>query len=364
MSDLAKRIDVHANAGLLIQQWQQAPRMRALVDALQGVMDDHLVKPLGEMEERLRIDTADEVWLDFIGERLMLPRPATNLSNFAPFGFHGSGGVGFDQGPFATVVEALSPRVPVGDVYYRSLLHMRAEALLADASVSRLETAASRVFPGTQYEDHGDMAVTVHGRYRSREDRKILAAFDAVGGWPSPAGVSLSTIWEYVVGGDCEGADPPVVPGQTVQETNVSAYARSDEQAYSGDYSWKITVEQDSDSDDGADVYPSYDLLYADLMPLTQLKFGAWVYVDSGTSDDLDLSDVYLDLVCGDEDAGGNLTPQSNESESPSAFDTWEYLAATVTPTASCEVVRLALRISDRSAAHVVYWDDVSFRSE
>ena len=51
MSDLAKRIDVHANAGLLIQQWQQAPRMRALVDALQGVMDDHLIRPLADMEE-------------------------------------------------------------------------------------------------------------------------------------------------------------------------------------------------------------------------------------------------------------------------------------------------------------------------
>ena len=47
MSDLAKRIDTHSNTGLLVQQWQQAPRMRALVDALQGVMDDHLVKPLG-----------------------------------------------------------------------------------------------------------------------------------------------------------------------------------------------------------------------------------------------------------------------------------------------------------------------------
>ena len=98
MSDLAKRIDVHANAGLLIQQWQQAPRMRALVDALQGVLDDHLVKPMGDMEERLRIDTAEGVWLDFIGERLMLPRPATMSTAYAFFGFHGSDGVGFGQG--------------------------------------------------------------------------------------------------------------------------------------------------------------------------------------------------------------------------------------------------------------------------
>lgn len=364
MSDFANRIDLTANRELLIQQWRRAPRMRALTDALLGVVDEHLIRPLADIEERLQIEAADGFWLGWIGERLRLPRPATNLGNFAFFGFDGSGGLGFDQGPMATVNEALSPRVPVGDVYYRSLLLMRAEVLTADASVRRLESAASRVFPGTHYEDHGDMTATVHGRYRSREDRKILAAFDAVGGWPAPAGVSLPTLWEYVVGGDCEGANPPVVPDQTAQETNVSAYARSDEQAHSGDYSWKITVEQDTDSDDGADVYPSYDLPYTDLVPLDDITFSAWVYVDSGTSDDLDLSDVYLDLVCGDEDNEGNLTLQSNLSQSPSAFDTWEYLEATVTPAASCEVVRLALRINDRQAAHVVYWDDVSFRSE
>ena len=92
MSDLARRIDVHANAGLLLHQWQQAPRMRALVDALQGVVDDHLVKPLEEMEERLRIDVAEGVWLDFIGEQLMLPRPATDMpTDYAFFGFQGSG---------------------------------------------------------------------------------------------------------------------------------------------------------------------------------------------------------------------------------------------------------------------------------
>ena len=151
MSDLAKRIDVHANAGLLIQQWQQAPRMRALVDALQGVVDDHLVKPMGDMEERLRIDTAEGVWLDFIGERLMLPRPATMSTAYAFFGFHGSDGVGFGQGPFSTVVEALSPRVSVGDAYYRRLLMMRAEALLAGSTVERLSDAVGHVFPGVSY---------------------------------------------------------------------------------------------------------------------------------------------------------------------------------------------------------------------
>ena len=364
MSEIATRIDTGANTELLIQQWRRAPRMRALTKALLGVVEDHLVKPLTDLESRLQIESADGFWLDWIGERFGLERPATDKRAFDTFGFDGSGGVGFDQGLLNTVTPALSPRVPVGDEFYRSLLLMWAEVLLADASVPQLESAANRVFPDTQYWDNGDMTATVRVRYRSREDRNILDALDASGGWPSPASVSLSTVWEYMVGGDCEGVDPPVVADQTAQESNVSAYERSDEQAHSGDYSWKITVEQDTDSDDGADVYPSYDLPYTDLMPLDDITFSAWVYVDSGTSNDLDLSDVYLDLVCGDEDDDDNLTLQNNASGSPSAFDAWEYLEATVTPTASCEVVRLALRVDDRQAAHVVYWDDIGFRSE
>ena len=365
MSDLANRTDIAENAGLLVQQWRGAPRMKALADALLGVVDDHLVKPLSDMEGRLRIETADGLWLDYIGERLGISRPATSLSNFAFFGFDGSGGVGFDQGPFTTVHEALSPRVPVGDAYYRSLLLMRANLLIADASVPQLESAASRVYPGTQYEDHGDMTATVHSHYRGRDNKNLLAALDAAGGWPSPAGVSLSTIWEYVLGGDCEGPDPPVVAGQTPSQVNVDTYAQSDEQKYSGDYSWKIVVDQDASATDAASVLVCDDLPYEGLVQLDQISFSAWVYVDSGTSDDLQLSDIYLDLACGDEDESSNVTWDNISSGNPSAFDTWEQLEATRDlPIDDCDIVRLALRINDRQAAHVVYWDDIGFRSE
>ena len=360
MSDLAKRIDVHANAGLLIQQWQQAPRMRALVDALQGVMDDHLVKPLGEMEERLRMDIAEGVWLDFIGERLMLPRPATDIGNFAFFGFHGSGGVGFDQGPFATVVEALSTRVPVGDEFYRKLLMMRAEALLADGTVERLSDAVGHVFPGVSYRDGGDMTAEVQGAYQGLNSRSLLEALDIAGGFPSPAGVELSrVVWEYVVGGDCEGDEPPVVAGHTSSHTNVSEYERSDEQAHSGNHSWKITVAQGAS--DSASVFIGFNVAYADLLPMTQITFSAWVYVPAS---DLLLSDVELELMCGEVDSEGATTWENTRSENPTAYDSWEYLEATTTISAACQNIRLALRVTDRSAPHVLYWDDISFRGE
>ena len=360
MSDLAKRIDVHANAGLLIQQWQQAPRMRALMDALQGVMDDHLVRPLGEMEERLRIDIAEGFWLDFIGERLMLPRPATDIANFASFGFHGSDGVGFDQGPFATVVEALSTRLPVGDGFYRKLLMMRAEALLADGTVERLSDAVGHVFPGVSYRDGGDMTAEVQGAYQGLDSRSLLEALDIAGGLPSPAGVELSrVVWEYVVGGDCEGDEPPVVAGHTSRHTNVSEYERSDGQAHSGNHSWKITVAQGAS--DSASVFIGFNVAYADLLPMTQITFSAWVYVPAS---DLLLSDVELELMCGEVDSEGTVTWDRTKSENPAAYDSWEYLEATTTVSAACQNIRLALRVTGRSAPHVLYWDDISFRSE
>ena len=361
MSDLAKRIDVHANAGLLIRQWQQAPRMRALVDALQGVMDDHLIRPLADMEERLRIDTAEGFWLDCIGERLMLPRPATIVTDYAFFGFQGSGGVGFDQGPFATVVEALSPRVPVGDEFYRRLVRMRAEALLTDGSVPALEAVASKVFPRAEYVDHGDMSVTVRNPFRDRADWNLLATLNAVGGWPSPSGVSLSSHWEYIVGGDCEGDDPPAVYGHSSSHLGLT-YERSDEQAHSGSHSWKSAIDPNGED---FSVYPVSSLPYAGLIPGGALTFSAWVYVDSGTSDDLDLSNIFLDIACRQEDDETNVTWDHTQSDNPTAFDEWQYLESTRSmPSTACDHVRLSFSINDQSAAHVVYWDDVSFRSE
>ena len=99
MSGFAKRIDIGANAELLIQQWRRAPRMKALTEALLGVVNDHLAQPLAQLERRLRTETADGAWLDHIGERLSLSRPATNVGAYEFFSFDGSGGgLGFRPG--------------------------------------------------------------------------------------------------------------------------------------------------------------------------------------------------------------------------------------------------------------------------
>ena len=182
-------------------------------------------------------------------------------------------------------------------------------------------------------------------------------------GGPHQRRSPLSQSWEYVEGGDCEGDDPPAVYAQTPSQVNVDTYEQSDEQAQSGSYSWKITVDQDTNSSEAASILVCDDLPYEDILQFDQITFSAWVYVDSSTS--IDLSNIYLEFACGDKGASGNVTWNNVTSDNPSAFDTWEQLESTRDiPIGDCDIVRLALRINDRQAAHVVYWDDISFRSE
>ena len=184
----AERIDTNANAALLLQQWRGSPRMTALAEALLGVIDQELLQPLAALERQMRFDSASGVWLDHIGARLGMPRPATLVTDFDFFGFDASGGVGFDQGIFATVNLALSPRVPVGDDYYRRLIRLRVETILGDGTIQSLESAARKVFPQAQYRDHGDMTFTVVGVPTEDELRTVV---DSIGAWPSVSGGTM-----------------------------------------------------------------------------------------------------------------------------------------------------------------------------
>ena len=167
-----------------------------------------------------------------------------------------------------------------------------------------------------------------------------------------------------------KGPMSPVVIGQTAQETNVSAYERSDQQAHSGDYGWKITVELRQRLGCRGRCLPK-------LRPAVQRPHA----LDSAQGSARGSMSTPVRLTTWSDGQGLMSVPRLGTvgTRTPKAYLTLQAqrigesvrvqirgstLKQMVTPTASCEVVRLALRISDRSAAHVVYWDDVSFRSE
>ena len=203
----------------------------------------------------------------------------------------------------------------------------------------------------------------VHGSYQGSDSRNILAALNGIGRLPSPAGVKLSrVVWQYVVNGNCEGEEMPLVSGETGRQINIALYERSSEQAHSGEHSWKIRVNPGSFGSPTARVFVGYNVPYARLLPMGRVTFSAWVYVSM--SGFLALSEVYLETICREVDAEGRATFESTQSEVPAAYDKWERLEVSTMVASGCRTVRLALRIADRTASHIIYWDDISVRSE
>ena len=191
MSDIAQRIDPEATASLIVYQWTDAVRLRALARGLLGTVNDYLTRPLAAMEEQTRIETAEGVWMDWIGERLGQPRPHTDLENYHFFGFEGSSGVGFDQGILASVNPFLSPRVPVGDEFYKCILMIRSRFLLSDGSAPSLEHVLRAWFPEATVEDSQDMSITID-EFTEGLDPNLLQTIRITSMFPKPSGVGVS----------------------------------------------------------------------------------------------------------------------------------------------------------------------------
>ena len=154
------------------------------------VMDEELVKALRDLEEMRSWDTAQGVWLDYIGRRLGMTRPRINAV-ITRFGFDGGDGVGFNQAPFATV-SGFVPQVAVTDDIYLACLKVWAGTIMTSGCILDMNAAVRRSFPAAYYTDGGDSTtalVTGATAMRDTTARDILTTLDA---WPRPAGVGLT----------------------------------------------------------------------------------------------------------------------------------------------------------------------------
>ena len=191
MSDIAQRIDAAGIGDLLVSQWSNAPRLRALTDSLLAFIDQEFVGPLTQLERQVRIETAEGIWLDLIGERLGRARPWIRSADFIRFGFDGSGGVGFDQGAFDSASSGLAGREPIGDEYYRDILLVQQQALLVEDSLGTIEPMVQAGFPAVHVRDNLDMTFNIEGT--SMEDRQnIVAILQTFMIAAAPAGVTVS----------------------------------------------------------------------------------------------------------------------------------------------------------------------------
>ena len=145
---VSEAIDAAEKVQLLIGQWRAGAGtgLSDFMRELLSIVDAELVQPLVQIEAGASLDTAEGIFLDYIGERLGFSRPTQDDTNIERFGYRDSGGKGFDQAPFYTIDPQAVGRVPVGDEEYRSALRARAQALLGAANRTSLTAAGNELF--------------------------------------------------------------------------------------------------------------------------------------------------------------------------------------------------------------------------
>ena len=131
------------------------------------------------------VDEAEGVWLDILGIRLGIRRPATTDTTMdTRFGFDGAG-AGFNQHPFRGSV-ANAAVYPLPDAVYRLFVMARAIMVLGDGTFQTFTQAVKVIDPNATVVDNRNMSVTV-----TTGLRPTLELADRIGALPRTAGVDV-----------------------------------------------------------------------------------------------------------------------------------------------------------------------------
>ena len=188
---------------LLIGQWLASPRLRAHPQIFLDIINEEICPALDKLREQLSIDTAVGVWLDYIGVRMGLPRPATSdPAQDVRFGFAGpTQARGFDLAPFKG--DAVNDAVyPLPDAVYRKFIKSRAILVLSDGTAQTFGRAVREIDPGANVQDQRNMVIRV---VTDAVQRPFLELADLVGALPRSAGVLI----EYASRGTFGMSDDP-----------------------------------------------------------------------------------------------------------------------------------------------------------
>ena len=190
-----------ASSELVVGQWTESPRLRALIDVVTDVIKEDIMTALETLERMRRIETAEGVWLDYLGLRFGLERPATSdpaMDN--RFGFEGSAqAVGFDQAPLRG--DAANDAVyPLPDIIYRRFVRARSILILGDGTSQTFAKAVKAIDPGAAVQDQRNMTIRIVTIRRA-----FLELADEIGALPRTAGVFLNFVDRGRFGFDLAG---------------------------------------------------------------------------------------------------------------------------------------------------------------
>lgn len=181
---------LEASQSLLVGQYFDSPRLQSAVQAPIDALQDDVIASFDELELMRQIDTAVGVWLDYLGARVGLRRPFTNLPDQdVRFGFEGPDqSQGFDQAPFSgdSVNDAV---FPLPDQPYRQLIKARAVLVLGDGTFQTFVRAVRLIDATAGLRDERDMTIRV-----ATSNRVFVELADRVGALPRNAGVMLEFV--------------------------------------------------------------------------------------------------------------------------------------------------------------------------
>ena len=142
-------IDIAARIGLLIPQWTNAARMQALARGLIGLVHREIVAPLLVLERAMNPDESEGILLDWLGQRIGMPRPFVRSSDAEYWGLLGTepdAGGQLSTAPLYSVRARVEDVEPVGDRTYRLFLKARARRLRGGADRQTLEAVLAILF--------------------------------------------------------------------------------------------------------------------------------------------------------------------------------------------------------------------------
>jgi len=191
--------DITNNSQYLTGRPREDATLKIIVDGVNALIQTGLIDFAEDIEKQSSVLTASGIWLDYIGSRLIFPRPRLNSDDFDVFGFDGHG-LGFDQAPFWAGQDT---SVPVSDELYRVFLIARGGQLLTDCSIPSLNAILTAALRSGSYIDHGNMTLdVVVDADLDSTGMELIIGSDLL---TKPAGVSLLNL--FVHDGDVFGFD-------------------------------------------------------------------------------------------------------------------------------------------------------------
>lgn len=189
----APHIDLASRIELLLPQYEDAARLRALMSGAIGIEEAQVSEVLERLDRGGNPEESSGPLLDWMGHRLGIQRPIVSTGEY--LGYEGTdpeGGNPFNQEEYYDDIPSINQVAPLSDEIFRPILKARARRLRGGADRETIEAILAILWPhGGGYVD--ESAATVYLVVSAEDDTLYRLVSDELFHLliPRPAGVAV-----------------------------------------------------------------------------------------------------------------------------------------------------------------------------